>query len=76
MINEFTDADLDCEDCDIGDMFCIECDPLETYDIDEDEFFPNIFGLIGILVGLRILAAGFLYYYCKTGKGRAGMSYS
>ena len=69
MINEFTDADLDCEDCE-GDANCVPCDPLDTYCIDKDDFFLDLFTLVAILVVLRVLTAGILYYYCKTGKGR------
>lgn len=69
MINEFTDADLDCEDCE-GKVDCVPCDPLDTYSIDEDEFYPNLINLVVILVGVRVLMVGLLYYYCKTGKGR------
>jgi hypothetical protein len=71
MINEFTDADLDCEDCG-DDEDCVPCDPLDTYDIDEDDLVPNALNLVVILVTLRVLTVGLLYYNCKTGKGRAG----
>jgi hypothetical protein len=70
MINEFTDADLDCEDCE-GNVDCVPCDPLDTYSIDEDDYYPNLINLVAILVALRVFTGGLLYYYCKTGKGKA-----
>jgi len=69
MINEFTDADLDCEDCE-GEIDCVPCDPLDTFSIDEDDFFLDISTLISTIGILRVIAGFFLYYYCKTGKGR------
>ncbi len=70
MINEFTDADLDCEDCD-DYTTCKPCDPLDLFSIDEDELWTNIGALIIIIFGLRTIGGFLLFYYCKTGKGRA-----
>jgi hypothetical protein len=49
----------------------VPCDPLDTYSIDEDDYYPNLINLVAILVALRVFTGGLLYYYCKTGKGKA-----
>ena len=39
MINEYTDLDLECDDCDLSDPDCHHCDPLDLMGLGDEEVF-------------------------------------
>lgn len=61
MANEFANRELDCNKCQ-GKLVCPPCDPLDTYDIDEEALWRNIVIFLMLGVSLRVFAWGLLYY--------------